>query len=74
MFKMQEIFKAELTVSFAPNKVIIIETKIIGTPNLIGFPYDNLESLSFSNSILPTSFEEEFFILFNKIRIFYKHI
>mgnify|MGYP003308769776 CR=1 FL=1 len=25
--------------------------------------YDNLESLSFSNSILPTSFEEEFFIL-----------
>ena len=46
--------------------MIIIETKITGTPNLIGFSNDNLESLSFSNSILPTSFEEEFFILFNK--------
>ena len=63
MFKISEIFNAEFTVIFAPNKVITIEIKIIGTPNFIGFAYDNVESLSFSNSTILASLEEEFLIL-----------
>ena len=66
IFKISEIFKAELTVICAPNRVIIIERNIIGTPNLKGFLYDSLENLSCSNSILIFLPEEEFLKLLTK--------
>ncbi len=54
-----EIFIAELTVICAPNKVNIIERKIIGTPYFNGFVKDRVENISLSSSILFISLEEE---------------
>ena len=52
IFNMFEIFIAEPTVICAPSNVIIIEKKIIGTPNFKGFLKDRVEKISLSISTL----------------------
>ncbi len=66
MFSKLDIFIADKTVIWAPNKVIIIEISIIGIPKIIGFWKVFFDGKLFSISIFLISLELDLVKLKNK--------